>query len=106
MESCEDYEDPKEVVSCYADEYGLDGSVAARVAFCESTWDPAAKNTNSTATGLFQHLGTYWPERVDRFDLPSDFDIYDVHDNTVMAMELAKADGWERHWYPSAECWS
>ena len=36
---------------------------ATRVMFCESRNDPNAKNPRSSASGLFQQLATFWPER-------------------------------------------
>ena len=36
---------------------------ALRVISCESNGDPNADNPRSTASGLFQHLATYWGER-------------------------------------------
>lgn len=36
---------------------------ALRVMQCESGGNPNAKNSHSSASGLFQHLARYWPER-------------------------------------------
>jgi hypothetical protein len=36
---------------------------ALRIIACESGGDPEARNPHSSATGLFQHLGRYWPRR-------------------------------------------
>lgn len=36
---------------------------AMRVMACESQGDPNAKNPSSSASGLFQHLARFWPER-------------------------------------------
>lgn len=36
---------------------------ALRIIACESGGDPEARNPHSSATGLFQHLGRYWPNR-------------------------------------------
>lgn len=36
---------------------------ALRVAWCESRFDPSAANPRSSARGVFQHLGRYWPQR-------------------------------------------
>ncbi len=40
-----------------------DVSWALTVMDCESEGDPYAKNPNSSASGLFQQLGRFWPER-------------------------------------------
>ena len=40
-----------------------DVELALRIMGCESGGKPAAKNPNSSATGLFQHLGKYWASR-------------------------------------------
>ena len=34
-----------------------------RVMACESLGDPNARNPRSGASGLFQHMPRYWPER-------------------------------------------
>lgn len=41
-----------------------DVETAMRILACENTTgDPSVKNPNSSATGLFQHLGKYWADR-------------------------------------------
>ena len=103
--NCKELIDIEEVIKCYAKEYNLDPDLAVRVAQCESGLDPLAKNPYSSARGLFQHLRFYWTTRIVRFNLPKDFDIYDIYDNTVMAMELASVDGWYVHWEKTVFCW-
>ncbi len=40
-----------------------DVDTALRIMSCESGGNPSAKNPNSSATGLFQHLSGYWASR-------------------------------------------
>ena len=46
-------------------EYGLEEEEKTfmRVLWCESRGDPDAKNPESGASGLMQHIPSYWPDR-------------------------------------------
>jgi len=43
-----------------AKEYGVDEDVAVRIAICESTLNPEARNPNSSAVGVYQWLSGTW----------------------------------------------
>ena len=78
---------------------------ALDVVRCESGGDPSAKNPYSTASGLFQHLGSYWGERSAKAGI-SGADIFDpVANVTVAAWLVYEGGGWS-HWYPSRPCWN
>jgi len=68
----------------------------------ESSGDPAAKNPHSSATGLFQHLARYWPERSTKagWDGAS---ILDPVANTAVAAWLLKTGG-PKHWVVAGRC--
>ncbi len=78
---------------------------AQRILWCESTGDPLAKNPRSTASGLFQHLGSLWPERsVDSGW--EDADVFDPVANIAVAAWLVYEGGGWSHWDASRNCWS
>lgn len=69
---------------------------ALRIIECESHGDPNAKNPTSTASGLFQHLGSLWEERT----LAAGWDGADILDpfaNIAMAAWLFETGG-PGHW--------
>lgn len=77
---------------------------ALRIIFCESSGDPNAKNPRSSASGLFQHLGRFWPERSVKAGVPG-ADIFDPSANVTVAAWLVYEGGGWSHWNPSRHCW-
>lgn len=69
---------------------------AMRVMACESGGDPFAKNPNSSASGLFQHLARYWPDRSSAAGWGG-ADIFDGEANIAVAAWLF-ATGGPGHW--------
>lgn len=70
-----------------------------RIMQCESAGLPDAKNPNSSASGLMQQLGRYWPERAASAGLPG-ADVFDPYANIYVSAWLALAapgGGWS-HW--------
>ncbi len=78
---------------------------AVRVLACESGGNPLAKNPGSSASGLFQHLGSLWDDRAVAAGQPG-ADIWDPVANTQIAAWLVYEGGGWSHWNPSAHCWS
>lgn len=77
---------------------------ALRVMRCESGGDPNAKNPHSTASGLFQHLGSLWTKRAVQAGFAG-ADVFDPIANVGAAAWLVYEGGGWGHWYPSAHCW-
>ncbi len=77
---------------------------ALRVIRCESGGDPNAKNPRSTASGLFQHLGSLWEARAIKAGL-GEADIFDPVANVAAAAWLVYEGGGWGHWNPSRHCW-
>lgn len=77
---------------------------ALRVMRCESGGDPSAKNPRSTASGLFQHLGSLWTPRAERAGWAG-ADVFDPHANIAVAAWLVYEGGGWGHWNPSRHCW-
>lgn len=69
---------------------------AMRVMACESGGDPNAKNPTSTASGLFQHLASYWDGRSVAAGWGG-ADIFDPEANVAVAAWLFYTGG-PSHW--------
>lgn len=77
---------------------------ALAVIGCESGGNPSAKNPHSTASGLFQHLGSLWADRSVQAG-QSGADIFDPVANVAVAAWLVNEGGGWSHWNPSRHCW-
>lgn len=82
------------VVEMYFPEDRVDW--ALRIMECESHGDPEAKNPNSSASGLFQHLARLWPERAAKAGF-ADADVFDPFANVAVAAWLLE-NGGTSHW--------
>ena len=82
------------------DDYNLGDEIETflRVMTCESLGYPYAKNPNSTASGLMQHLARpYWPARAEAIGMPG-ASVYDPIANIyASAWLLTQYGGWS-HW--------
>ena len=67
-----------------------------RIIECESHGDPEAKNPNSSASGLFQHLARLWPQRAAEAGF-ADADVFDPFANIAVAAWLLEHGG-TSHW--------
>lgn len=77
---------------------------ALNVIRCESGGDQYAANPRSSARGLFQHLGKYWPSRVAAVGMAG-ADIFDVEAQFAVAAWLVYQQGGWGHWNASKACW-
>jgi len=82
------------IVDMYFPEDRIDW--ALRIMECESHGDPDAKNPTSTASGLFQHLGSLWEERTVAAGREG-ADIFDPFANIAVAAWLLD-NGGPGHW--------
>lgn len=89
-----DVERWRPVVDTYFPEDRVDW--ALRIMECESRGDPNAKNPNSSASGLFQHLARLWPERAAAAGW-ADADVFDPFANIAVAAWLLE-NGGTSHW--------
>lgn len=71
--------------------------LAVRIARCESGLRAEAKNRNSTATGLFQHLSRYRPARAKKYWYEW-ADRKDWEANAYVSISMLR-DGWLSHWF-------
>ncbi len=77
---------------------------AIRIIRCESRGNPLAKNPTSTASGLFQHLGSQWGRRAVKAGWAG-ADVFDPVPNVAVASWLVYQGGGWSHWNASAHCW-
>lgn len=76
--------------------FGDEAEVALKVAFCESSMNPKAKNSTSSARGLFQIMQS-WHKINEKWLLNEDI-------NIEVAYQLWSEQGWTP-WEASAHCW-
>jgi len=53
-----------EIITSNANEFGVNADIMIRIAKCESGFNPLAKNSKSTATGIFQFTKGTWEDGV------------------------------------------
>jgi hypothetical protein len=71
-----------------------DVNKAVRIAWCESRFDPSAKDLRTGGVGLFNHLPKYWEERAENAGFP-DADATDPEASTAAAAwEVYHGAGW------------
>jgi len=68
----------------------------ANIAWCESRFDPQAKNPRSSASGIFQQLARYWPARAQAAGYPGG-SIWQPRVNAMVSAHLAATSGLQ-HW--------
>jgi hypothetical protein len=78
-----------------------DVETALRIIACESGGNPNADNPRSSASGLWQHLARYWPQRSAAAGIPG-ASIWDPAASTIVAAHLRyHTTAGFQHW----ECW-
>lgn len=88
---------PAEILSrikYWSDLRGIDYNRVARIAKCESTFNPMA--SNGYHQGLFQHDPSYWPARAQRFGFAG-ASITDVEAQIAVSTGMMAGGGWS-HW--------
>ena len=80
-----------------AEHFGANTNRALAVMGCESGGNPNAKNPYSSASGLFQHLATYWPERSAQAGLAG-ASIWSPSANIAVAAWLSDGGSDWSHW--------
>ena len=51
---------PQELIIVLAEQYGVEVDTALRIAKCESRYDPEARNSRSSAKGVYQFIDRTW----------------------------------------------
>lgn len=94
---------PEDTVALYAVFYGVDIDLAKRIAFCESRFNPLARNPSSTASGLFQWLDGSFYYYAKKYNLPT-ANKDDPNIQIRLSMMVIR-DGGLSNWYASRACW-
>lgn len=92
----------KALINYYSAQYGIDPTVPLLVANCESGYRWDAKNSTSTASGVFQYLKSTWANTSAG---KQGISVFDADANVHMAI-AAIANGGIYHWNASKHCWS
>lgn len=79
----------------------VEGPLAVKVAFCESSLNPEAAHTHSSARGLFQIIRGTWN------GYKCEGDPLIAEDNIACAYKIYQANGWDStaSWHASSNCW-
>ena len=95
----------EEQIRKIATKNNADGDLLVRIAFCESSLNPKAKNNHSSATGLYQYLDDTWEEgvRLTNNDWTLE-DRTDIEKSTRMIIWHIN-NGQLSKWEASEHCW-
>lgn len=91
------------IILSTAKSYHIDPALFLRVARCESGLKPMAKNTESTASGIFQFLDSTFSSQLAKYGMTGE------KNDPLVQIELAAkmiADGGLSHWNASKSCWN
>lgn len=92
-------------IAYYSELYGVDYSLAKNIAWCESEYDPSAKNASSTASGLYQFLtGTWNHYALLHWGTLTGHDRNDYGDSAELGVWVIANYG-TTDWDASASCW-
>lgn len=92
----------EEMIIRYAKENWVDQTLALNIARCESWFNPDAKNKNSTAWWLYQHLVRYRDGRAKKYDRPW-ASIWDGEAQAEVSVKMLKYE-WTNPWIQSLDC--
>jgi len=85
----------KQLIRCAADHWNVPGGVrmALYVANRESHYFPHAYNSYSGASGVYQHLSSYWPGRAHAYGFKG-YSAFNARANIIVTMRMVKRYGW------------
>lgn len=89
-------EEVKSIIDRYAQKYGVNADRANRIAQCESGYNPSAFNPSSAASGVFQQLQRYWPDRANQYGR-AEASVFDAEANIDVSMQMLSKGMWS-HW--------
>lgn len=93
-----------ELIRHYSKQYWVSEKLAMAIATCESWLNPNAKNKNSTASWIFQHLSRYFPARAKKYWFPG-ASVFNAEANVAVSIQMLKHE-WTRPRNASKHCWS
>lgn len=92
----------EQLIRDYSAQYGISADLPLRIANCESGFNQFSKNKTSTASGVFQYLGSTWSHtELGKQNLT----VFDADANVHMAIKSI-ASGGISNWAASAHCWN
>lgn len=96
--------DPLRYIRFRGQELGYDDYTISdfiKIAYCESGYNPNAKNPNSTATGIYQFINGTWHAYC------KGKNVYNFVDNIDCFYKVLEVDGIKglNHWNASKHCW-
>lgn len=93
------------LIHMYSHNYNIDTDIAIRIAECESHLNYMAKNTGSTASGVYQITRGTFLDGIKKRSLEwEENDVFDAHKNIDMALwYMSKGQYWR--WDASSNCW-
>lgn len=94
----------EQLVKKYAKHYWVDESLALRIWYCESWLRTHAKNKNSSASWVYQHLRRYWPARAKKYWFVW-ASVFNAEANIAVSMWMLR-DQWTHPWASSSGCWN
>ena len=107
VKSEEDYtkEDVKQLIIEVATQYGVEPSLALKIAYAESGYNCKAQNKTSSAGGLFQFINSTWLSTQKRMGRPQTLENkYNCRANAESALFLL-SKGELSHWNASKNAW-
>ena len=102
VEAVEPIKQPQTIEEKIRSAFPEDPDMAVKVAFCESSLNPNAKHTNSSASGLFQIVKGTWN------GYKCGDNKFDPDQNIACARKIYLRNGWgsTASWAASKPCWS
>lgn len=96
---------PERNIKYFADLYNVDYSLAKRIAWCESRYDPSVDNLYSSASGLYQFLDGTWAMYAKlHWGTTKGHSVYDYGDNAELGVWVISKYG-TGDWVASSGCW-
>jgi soluble lytic murein transglycosylase-like protein len=83
----------KRLIRCSAHHWHVNVDKALAVANRESNFRPRAYNSWSCASGIYQHLCHYWPDRAYRFGFKGR-SAFNGRANIIVTMKMVSRHGW------------
>ena len=93
----------KELVEKYSKKYWVSTQLALRIWYCESWLRSNAKNKNSSASWVYQHLSRYRPARAKKYWFAG-ASVFNAEANIAVSMWILR-DQWTSPRNASKHCW-
>lgn len=87
----------------YADAYGVDSQLATAIATCESQLKPWARNSHSTAKGIYQFIDGSW-KGYSAMKWGEERDVLSAKNNIELGVWVLSIEG-SGPWDASRDCW-